>query len=156
MHVTDIISLERIKIDPAAGSKKRVLEDISRLFAETTPNLAQGEVFDSLLGRERLGSTGFGKGVAIPHSRLPRLAEPIAAFVKLDRGVDFDSMDNQPVDLLFALLVPEQSTEDHLQLLAQLAQMVSEPDLCHQLRRISDPRGLYDLLRNWEPENISA
>src|SRR3990167_5887020 len=141
MHVTDIISLERIKIDPAAGSKKRVLEDISRLFAETTPNLTQGEVFDSLLGRERLGSTGFGKGVAIPHSRLPRLAEPIAAFVKLDRGVDFDSMDNQPVDLLFALLVPEQSTEDHLQLLAQLAQMVSEPDLCHQLRRISDPRG---------------
>ncbi len=156
MHITELINPDRIRYSQKVSSKKRVLEQLSQLFAESTPNLTQDDIFDSLIERERLGSTGFGNGVAIPHSRVQGLKQPLAAFIKLDHGIDFDAMDNEPVDLLFALLVPEDSTEEHLQLLAQLAQMVSEPDLCSQLRTTDNQSGLYELLQHWEHENISA
>ena len=156
MYITELINPKRIRYSQEVSSKKRVLEQFSQLFSESTSNLTQGKIFDSLIERERLGSTGFGKGVAIPHSRIQGLKQPLAAFIKLDHGIDFDAMDNEPVDLLFALLVPEDSTEEHLQLLAQLAQMVSEPDLCSQLRSADDQSSLYELLQHWEHENISA
>jgi len=156
MHITDLINEQRISHSHEAGSKKRVLEQLSKLLEESAPTLTKGEIFDSLIDRERLGSTGFGKGVAIPHSRIPGLKQPLAAFLKLDSGVDFDALDGEPVDLFFALLVPEESKEEHLQLLAQLARMISEPDLCQQLRTAKDLGNLYKLIRHWEPENISA
>ena len=156
MHILDLIGPDRIKCHNSTGSKKRVLEQLSQLLAEHQPDLLDGEVFDGLLNRERLGSTGFGKGVAIPHCRVSGLKVPVAAFVKLDRGIDFDAMDDQPVDLVFGLLVPADSSEEHLQLLAQLAQLISQPNLLNSLRQETDPGELHKHLNHRYAENMSA
>jgi PTS system nitrogen regulatory IIA component len=151
MNISDIISPERVVCDLDATSKKRVLEQLSNMLASnSSTSLASQEVVDSLLARERLGSTGIGYGVAIPHGRVKNTDHAIAAFVQLHHGVDFDATDNQSVDLLFALLVPEQSTEEHLQLLAQLAEMFSDEEFRAQLRATKDSRAIYNLLSTWK------
>ena len=151
MQLSDIISPERVVAQVSATSKKRALEIISEIFAASSSSVLDArQIFDSLIARERLGTTAIDQGVAIPHGRIKESTETIGAFVQLAEGVDCDAHDRQPVDLMFALLVPEDSTEEHLQLLARLAQMFSDTELCEQLRSAGENQPLYDLLIKWD------
>ena len=150
MFPPDFINAERIGCQLEIGSKKRVLEYLGGLLAASTPGLAPEAVFDRLLERERLGSTGLGHGIALPHARTPDVDKPVGAFIQLAAGVDFDAIDDQPVDLAFALLVPQEATEEHLQLLAKLASMFSNEPFCAILRGSEDAAQLLQHLRDWE------
>ncbi|MFZ5621678.1 MAG: PTS IIA-like nitrogen regulatory protein PtsN [Pseudomonadota bacterium] len=156
MHIASLLTPERVVCCQESSSKKRALEQLSQLLAASAPNVAAEEIFDALIGRERLGSTGLGQGVAIPHGRMGGLTEPVGAFMHLQTGIDFDAIDRKPVDLVFGLLVPTESTDEHLQLLAQLAQMFSDASFCTQLRETRDSRRLYELLQHWEPSRKLA
>lgn len=136
----------RIGNSPEITSKKRLLEILGGLLASDDPGLNAEGVFECLLGRERLGSTGLGHGVALPHARMKEVTEAVGAFVRLREGVGFDAIDDKPVDLAFALLVPESATEVHLQLLAQLASMFSDPRLREDLRRAPSVERIQALL----------
>ena len=107
-----------------------------------------------MIGRERLGSTGLGHGVALPHGRFNQSQQAIGAFVKLKKGVDFDAIDRQPVDLIFGLLVPDHYTDEHLKILAYLAEMFSDRSFCQQLREAGSDRALFQLLGDWKPSAI--
>jgi PTS system nitrogen regulatory IIA component len=148
MHIAELLSTGRIRCQAQGSSKKHSLEMLSSLLASSLPDFSNGELFDSLIGRERLGSTGLGRGVALPHGRLNGLHEPLAAFMTLETGIDYDAIDRQPVDLLFALLVPEESTEEHLQILAQLAGMFNDRDFCTALRSCSGSQQCLDQFTN--------
>jgi len=148
MPTTELLHPARIACQQDSSSKKRSLESLSHLLASAVPDYTEIEIFDSLVGRERLGSTGLGSGVALPHGRLRGLKQPIAALITLRQGIDFDAIDQQPVDLLYALLVPEESTEEHLQILAQLAGLFSNPDFCSKLRSCSDSDQCFQLINN--------
>ena len=124
-QITQLLPLENVLLDLDASSKKRVFEHVGLLF-ENYLGIARSSVFDSLFARERLGSTGLGQGVAIPHGRIRGLNEATAAFIRLANPVPFDSPDGKPVSLLFVLLVPEVATEQHLQILSELAQHFSD------------------------------
>ncbi len=117
-----------------AGSKKRVLERVGELLATAAPNLSSEEIFEQLLERERLGSTGLGHGVALPHARVKGIDQACGVLVCLESGVDYDAIDGQPVDLVFGLLVPHDATQEHLQLLAKLASIFSKDEFREQLR----------------------
>lgn len=151
MQVSELLDLDRVSCNHHAASKKRVLEQLSQLIADSQTDLSAAQVFDSLISRERLGSTGLGRGVAIPHGRVKSNNQTIAAVVKLQEGVDYDAVDNNPVDIFFALLVPEESTEEHLQLLSQLAEMFSDKEFVARLRQSPDARSLLDNLQAWRP-----
>jgi PTS system nitrogen regulatory IIA component len=135
MHIKDILTVDRILYDIQATSKKRALEELSGLIAKAHPSLSARTIFDCLLARERLGSTGLGFGVALPHGRLAKLGWTIGAFIKIREPVNFDALDKQPVDLMFGLLVPEHSTEEHLQILSLLAEKFSDESLRTHLRQ---------------------
>ena len=156
MQINELFHPARIACKQGCTSKKRSLELLSQLLADSTPDLTEGEIIDSLVARERLGSTGLGKGVALPHGRISGLTKPLGALITLESGIDFDSIDNQPVDLLFALLVPEESTEEHLQILAQLAGLFSQPVLCQQIRSSPDGDSCHDLLLLQDQHSLSA
>lgn len=151
MKLLDIITPERIATQVQVSSKKRAFETISELFAsQSSDTLDAHHIFESLIARERLGTTAFDHGVAIPHGRIKNTNETIGVFLQLANGIDCDAIDRQPVDLMFALLVPEESTEEHLQLLAKLAQMFSDNDLREELRSAPDNQALYQLLIDWD------
>lgn len=152
MKISDILSPERISCAASPASKKRALEEVGALMLNADTSLTQGEIFDSLLSRERLGSTGLGHGVAIPHGRVDSATRASGAFIQLKQGIDFDAIDDQPVDLIFGLLVPAESTEEHLQILAHLAKMFSDKTFCEKLRQASNNEELYTLLSNWQPD----
>jgi PTS system nitrogen regulatory IIA component len=137
-----------------ASSKKRVFEEAGLLF-ETQLGLARDLVFDKLFIRERLGSTGLGQGVAIPHSRITGLTEAAGAFIRLATPIPFDAADGRPVNLVFVLLVPAEANDTHLQLLSELARMFSDRAFREQLFAAPDAEALYALLTGWqaEPEN---
>lgn len=156
MQIVKLLTTDRIACHLDLASKKRVLEVLAGLLATSSPSLTEVEIFDSLLNRERLGSTGLGTGVAIPHGRIPGIEAPLGAIVTLQNGVDYDAIDRQPVDLLFALLVPEESTDEHLQILAGLAQMFSDHKLSARLRECQSPEQLLQLLDGWEPQRATA
>lgn len=153
MIIADLLSLERIALLPNASSKKRVLESLSMQLASAVPSLSEIEIFNSLIARERLGSTGLGNGVAIPHARMAGVEEAIGAVMKLEQGVDYDALDQQPVDLLFALLVPENSTEKHLELLSRLAEMFSDAKSLAKLRAAQDADSLLKLFNEKIPNH---
>lgn len=155
MNIRDLITTERVVCDSEVTSKKRTLELLGELIARDEPNLTAREVFDSLLGRERLGSTGLGHGVALPHGRLNQSRQAIGAFVKLRQGIDFDAIDQQPVDMVFALVVPEHFTDEHLKILAYLAEMFSDKSFCEQLRAADSDHGLHEQLIHWQPSPSS-
>lgn len=123
--LTNILPASQIILDLDASSKKRVFEHAGMLF-ESHLGLARSVVFDSLFAREKLGSTGLGQGIAIPHGRIKGLKQAAGAFLRLLTPVPFDSPDGRPVNLLFVLLVPELATEEHLQILSELAQRFAE------------------------------
>lgn len=156
MNITELVTPECVQCYPEIGSKKKLLDDISVLLAGNAPQLSQNEIFESLINREKLGSTGLGKGVAIPHGRMVALERPIGAFIKLDSPVDFDAMDEQPVDLVFALLVPQDSTEEHLQILSTIAELFSNEVFCTSMRQCTSNDCVYQILSQQEPKQISA
>ncbi|MEM7020289.1 MAG: PTS IIA-like nitrogen regulatory protein PtsN [Pseudomonadota bacterium] len=139
MQIADILTPSRTLCEVQAASKKRVLEDLSILFAKDMPNLSSKEVFQCLLAREKLGSTALGNGIAIPHARISNSGGiVISAFMHTQTPIDFDAPDNQPVDLFFALLVPDNNptaVQQHLELLAEIAEMFSDKIFCEQLRQ---------------------
>lgn len=145
---------ERIGCKLEAASKKRVLEQLGQRLAESVPELTQDLVFDALLERERLGSTGLGKGIALPHARMANVTQAMGAFITLDQGIDFDAIDGDPVDLAFAMLVPEEATEEHLQLLSKLASMFSDTEFCDALRSANNDQDLFQLIRQREAATL--
>ena len=145
MLPTGILETARTSLANPAASKKRVLEEAAQLLAAGYNIPTQDQVFEKLLERERLGSTGLAHGVALPHARMQGVNSPRGAFLRLQNGVDFDAMDGQPVDLVFALLVPEEATQAHLDLLASLAGLFGDKALCEQARQLSDPESLIAL-----------
>ena len=146
MLISDLLSPERIRCDVHSSSKKRLLELISQELARNSDELSQREIFESLCARERLGSTGLGNGVAIPHGRVKGTQSVEASFIRLKKPLPFDAVDGQPVDLLFALAVPEDCSEDHLKLLAQVAELFSNPDLLRELREADTSGRMLQLL----------
>ncbi len=146
MHISQILSTDRICCDTEAASKKAALETLAGLIAKDSVKLTQTEVFESLLARERLGSTGLGHGVALPHGRIDHDKETLGAFIQLRTAIDYDAIDKQPVDILFALLVPQESTDEHLQILSQLAEKFSDANLLDQLRTEKSEAAVYNLL----------
>lgn len=154
MQLTDLLTSQCIACDVDLNSKKRVLERLSELIAANQKDLTPTEVFENLVARERLGSTALGHGVAIPHARLKNLDRPVCAFVRLRRGVDFDAVDGQPVDMLCALLVPEKSTEQHLEVLSLLAEMFGDEEFSRQLRTTSNADELQDMLAHWRSHHV--
>ena len=156
MNITDLLMPNRVICRENIGSKKRLLEYVSELLANSSPELSQNEIFNALINREKLGSTGLGKGIAIPHGRIASLEKPACAFVKLASPVDFDATDGQPVDLIFTLLVPENSTEEHLQVLSTIAEMFSNDGISMALRQCETDSCLLEQLCQWEARRISA
>jgi PTS system nitrogen regulatory IIA component len=150
MFPPQFIVASRIGTGLDIGSKKRLLEVLGELLATDDPALQPETVFERLLERERLGSTGLGHGIALPHARVKEVREAVGAFVQLQRGVDFDAIDEKPVDLAFALLVPESATEIHLQLLSRLATMFSDAMLRKDLREGGSAEEVLEILDAWE------
>ena len=148
--VSRLLPVNHVLLGLDAGSKKRLFEQIGLLF-ENTRQIPRARVFDSLFDREKLGSTGLGYGVAIPHGRLKNLKETLCAFVRTQLPVPFESPDGQPVRLVLAMLVPEHATEQHLELLSDLAQMFSDRDLRERLLAAGDVEAAHRLLTEWSP-----
>jgi PTS system nitrogen regulatory IIA component len=143
IRLESILTPGRSLVNVPGGSKKRILEQIADLVARALPELDAQTVLESLIAREKLGSTGFGNGIAIPHCRLVGCPSPIAAVLHLEHGIDFDALDGQPVDLFFVLLVPQAATDAHLELLRQIASMLDRSDLRERLRQAPDSESLY-------------
>ncbi|BBO22309.1 MAG: PTS IIA-like nitrogen regulatory protein PtsN [Burkholderiales bacterium] len=147
--IANLLPLSNIQVGLDASSKKRVFEQAGILF-ENNQGIGRSTVFDSLFAREKLGSTGLGQGVAIPHGRIKGLKEAVGAFLRLAAPVQFDAPDGKPVSFLFVLLVPEQATEQHLQILSELAQMFSDRAFREQLGAAPDAAALHALFTGWE------
>lgn len=137
--------------EKTSSRKVRKSRKQSEKADESADTLSDMQILDALISRERLGSTGLGHGVGLPHSRLASIEEPIAAFVTLEKGVDYESVDGQPVDLVLGLLVPEDCNDEHLKILAQLARRFSDGDLRNSLRGFEDPDTLYEHLASLQP-----
>lgn len=146
--ISKILAPDNILLDTESTSKKRVFERVGLLF-ENNQQIARSQVFDSLFAREKLGSTGLGHGVAIPHGRIAKLREATATFVKTSHPIPFDSPDGQPVNLIFVLLVPERATDQHLQILGELAQMFSDTDFRNRLQVCEDELSIHQLFYDW-------
>ena len=145
MPISQILSPDRTFAGVQGVSKKRVLELTGKLVAQHT-NLDADAIYDSLIAREKLGSTGFGHGIAIPHCRLPGCNKAVGALLQLDSKIDFDALDGEPVDLIFILLVPEEATEEHLQILKMLAERLDQPTLRAALRKAANAEELYQVM----------
>jgi PTS system nitrogen regulatory IIA component len=154
-QISRLLPVSNVVLDMQASSKKRVFEQVGLLF-ENNQGLARATVFDSLFARERLGSTGLGQGVAIPHGRIRGLKEAVAAFVRVAEPIAFDAPDGRPVSLLVVLLVPEQATQQHLDILSELAQMLSDRAFRDNLTQAGDPSVAHTLLAQWEPMRPAA
>jgi PTS system nitrogen regulatory IIA component len=145
--LSQILSPAQILLDLDASSKKRVFEQAGQLF-EGHLGLARSVIFDSLFAREKLGSTGLGQGIAIPHGRIKGLKQAAGAFIRLANPVPFDSPDGRAVNLLFVLLVPEQATEEHLQILSELAQRFADRSFRESLQNAPDAAAVLALFQS--------
>lgn len=145
MDLSDLIKPEAIVPVLKASSKKQALQELAAVAADMTDQ-DERAIFDILLQRERLGSTGVGKGVAIPHGKLPGLEDIFGMFARLDKPIPFESADDEDVDLIFVLLAPEEAGADHLKALSRIARLLHEPGVAKSLRGCRDSAGLYSLL----------
>jgi PTS system nitrogen regulatory IIA component len=145
-----ILPLGNVLVNVDATSKKRVFEQAGLLF-ENQHSIARGTVTDNLFARERLGSTGLGHGVAIPHGRVKGLKNPLAAVVRLTAAIGFDAPDDEPVMLLIFLLVPEAATQRHLEILSEIAEMLSDRELRERLKTEPEAAAVHKLISDWEP-----
>lgn len=148
--VAKLLRPTHVVLDLDVASKKRVFEQIGLIF-ENAQQISHTVVFDSLFSRERFGSTGLGYGVAIPHGRLKGLREATAAFVRTLNPIPFEAPDGQPVNLIFVVLVPEHATEQHLQILSELAQIFSDKSVREALVSCRDPDEAHRILTEWPP-----
>lgn len=146
MKVEDILTLDRIRCGHSVTSKKKALESTAELLGSAEATVPAQSIADGLFARERLGSTGLGEGVALPHTRSGNIQRATGAFLTLGEPVDFDAPDGTRVDLVFGLMVPEESTDEHLQILSRLAELFSEPTLRERLRASESPREVLDIL----------
>ncbi len=156
MHLIDLLTPARVVAGASITSKKRLLELLATLLADGQGSDAERVIFDSLCTREKLGSTALGHGIAIPHGRSSALSTASGCFVQLDQPIDFGAPDGKPVDLLFAMGVPEHFTNQHLLLLSQLAEMFSDPALSARLRAAKDANTLFRQLADWHPAHAAA
>lgn len=143
MQLASILTLEHTLCRARAGSKAQVLENCAQFIAESLPILAAADLLKNLLARERLGSTGLGNGIAIPHCRLKNIDHVIGALITLETPIDFDAVDGAPVDILFVLLAPERALQEHLNALAALAAQFNRSEFRQQLRSASTAEQLY-------------
>lgn len=145
MEITDILTLDRVIADLRATSKKQALQELARHAAKIT-ELNERAIFDVLLERERLGTTGVGNGIAIPHGKLNDLEGLYGLFARVEKPVDFDSIDDDPVDLIFLLLAPEGAGADHLKALARVSRLLRDESVCEKLRGSDTSEALYAIL----------
>lgn len=150
IRVSDLLAPRCVVVSSDLSSRKRALEILSELLAAAREPLSQRLVFDQLCARERLGSTGLGHGVALPHARVPGLGRACGAFVRASDGVDFDAPDGVGVDLIFGLVVPQESTDEHIEILAMLARLLSAETLRESLRRARGAEEMFALLAHEE------
>ena len=146
-HLAKLLPLANILLNLDASSKKRVFDQAGLMF-ENNQGIARSTVYDALFAREKLGSTGLGLGIAIPHGRVKGLKAAVGGFLRLAVPVQFDSPDGGPVNLIFVLLVPEAATEHHLQILSELAQLFSDHGFREGLTRAQDPAEIHTLFSN--------
>jgi PTS system nitrogen regulatory IIA component len=145
MPLNDLVAPDAIIPALKVNGKKQALQEIAARAAELTGQNDRA-IFEILLQRERLGSTGVGNGIAIPHGKLPKLTRLFGLFARLDHAIDFEALDSQPVDLMFLLLAPEAAGADHLKALARVARLLRDPDIAHKLRQSRDADSLYAVL----------
>ncbi len=158
MNLDTLISSNAVISNHKIKSKKRALEILAEQLAteadkvnqQSSENIDALEIFQLLTEREKLGSTSMGHGVALPHARTNLTEIAVGAFLKLDKGIDFDSPDNQATDLIFALMVPEHYTDEHLKILAYLASLFSDEHFCKTIRNAANSKDIYNNLINWQ------
>ena len=149
MNIVDLLTPRRVVCIDGAANKARLLQLLGSLLATDQSAVTAREITVSLRKRERTISTGMGHGIALPHVRLGQATQIVGAFIRLKRGVNFNALDKQPVDLVFGLLVPEQFVNEHLVILAYLAEMFSDRDFCRQLRQTDTDQALFERLAQW-------
>ena len=145
-----ILPVANVLVNVEATSKKRAFEHAGMLF-ENHHTIARATVTDNLFARERLGSTGLGHGVAIPHGRIKGLKNPLASVIRVAQPIPFDAPDDEPVGLLIFLLVPEAATQRHLEILSEIAEMLSDRELRERLKTAEDATALHKLIADWAP-----
>ncbi|MEN6542110.1 PTS IIA-like nitrogen regulatory protein PtsN [Parvibaculum sp.] len=145
MELEDLVSPEGVIAHLKVTSKKQALQELSARAAALT-GLSERTIFETLLERERLGSTGVGQGIAIPHGKLAQLSRLYGLFARLETPIDFESVDDQPVDLVFLLLAPETAGADHLKALARISRLLRNPAVVEKLRASNDPAALFAIL----------
>jgi PTS system nitrogen regulatory IIA component len=150
----DLITPKSIIANMRAGSKKQSLQELAKKASELTGQHERA-VFDVLLERERLGTTGVGHGIAIPHGKLPNLDRVYGVFARLERPIDFDAIDEQPVDLMFLLLAPEAAGADHLKALARVSRLLRDAAMCEKLRGSDSADAIYALLTQTEASHAA-
>lgn len=154
MKFVDLITPAAVKVVTSTSSKKRLMHDVSDL-AESAYGLSAPRILEALMEREALGPTGVGHGVALPHARIGGLDSVVGAFILLERPVDFDSVDRQPVDVVFALFAPQEAGVEHLKALALVSRSLRDPGLCAKLRANPTPSTLYTILTAAEAEKAA-
>ena len=152
--IADLLPASNVVIDLDVASKKRVFEHVGLVF-ENNQNIGRSQVFESLFAREKLGSTGLGQGIAIPHGRIKDLKDAVGAVVRTRQPVPFDAPDGQNVSIIFVLLVPDRATDMHLQILSELAQMFSDKPFREQLLAAPSAAELHRLITQWHPHAAS-
>lgn len=146
MHLGELITPERVSTQVDCVSKKRVFEEIASIIAGDFPTLDQYEIFTALINRENLGSTGLGEGIAIPHCRINNCPQAIGALITLSNPIEFDAIDDKPVDILCALIVPDEDNDIHLQSLGLIAQYLSNETLLNDIRKAKTPDELINVI----------
>ncbi len=154
MNLGDLISPDDIMPALRSNSKKQLLQELSERASAKT-GIAGRQIFDTLLQRERLGSTGAGNGIAIPHGKLSNLKRITGIFARLERPVDFEAIDDMPVDIVFLLLAPEGAGADHLKALARIARVLRQPEIVEKLRETNDAAAIYSLLTDNQASNAA-
>ena len=148
--LSDLLTPSRTVCRTTGVSKKRLFQTLAGIIAEDRDGIESAEIFTHLVAREKLGSTGLGQGIAIPHCRLASCDRPMGTLVSLDDGIDFEAPDGQPVDLLFVLLVPGEASQEHLDILAGLARLFSQPAFCTALRAADSDAALHQVATSWQ------
>jgi PTS system nitrogen regulatory IIA component len=154
MEINDLLVADGVSADLKVTSKKQALQDLARRAGEVS-GLSERAVFDVLMERERLGTTGVGNGIAIPHGKLPNLDRLHGFFARLKQPIDFQAIDERPVDLIFVLLAPETSGADHLKALARISRLLRDQSICEKLRGTDNVEALYAILTESEEDRAA-
>ncbi len=154
MELSDILGVDAIRAQLKVSSKKRLLQDLAEI-AESVYGISSQRAYRALMDRESLGPTGVGRGVGIPHARIPGISEVNGVFVRLEKPVDFESVDRQPVDLVFALFAPENAGADHLKALARVSRTLRSESTCAKLRSTNDVSAIFAILTASEADRAA-